>query len=366
VTVVGGPLLTVRGLVVERGGSTILDVPALEVATGETLALIGPNGAGKSTLLLALAALERPTHGQVLLRGEPVHRDGMVGYRRRNAVVFQEPLLFDTTVHENVCSGLKIRGIPAAERERRAARSLERFRIAHLAERSARTLSGGEAQRTSLARALALEPEILFLDEPFAALDPPSRESLIADLARTLHGTGTTTVLVTHDRGEAIRLADRLAIVEGGRVRQVGTVREVLERPADQVVAAFVGVENILPGRVESVEAALLSVSCGPGLLAARGPFAAGTNVALCIRPERVVLGRAAPDVASATPDVNSLSGSVVRIEQLGPLLRVSLDVGFPLVAFVPPTTAEGLSLAVGLPVAASIDPAAVHLLARL
>jgi tungstate transport system ATP-binding protein len=291
-----------------------------------------------------------------------VYRGGALGYRRRNAVVFQEPLLFDTTVFGNVAAGLEIRGVPAPERARRAARSLERFRIAHLAGRSARTLSGGEAQRASLARAMALEPEILFLDEPFAALDPPAREALIVDLAGTLRETATTTVLVTHDRGEAVRLADRIAVLEDGRVLQIGPVREVLECPADEAVAGFLGVENILPGTVAAAEGPLVRVACGPAtLVAARRPFAAGARVAVCIRPERVVLER----TTTAETGANALPGRVTRLEVLGPLVRVTLDVGFPLIAFAPPPRVAELGLAEGAPVVASVNPEAVHLVTR-
>ena len=212
------PILEVRGLRVRKGGADLLDIPALAVAAGETLSLIGPNGAGKSTLLLALSGIEQPAAGELRFRGERVPSGAAsLAYRRRIAMVFQEPLLFDTTVFENVASGLRLRGVAKGEIGRRVGESLERFRIGHLADRSARTLSGGEAQRTSLARAMAVAPEILLLDEPFAALDPQSREGLIEDLARTLRETGTTTVFVTHDRVEAQRLADRIAVLERGR-----------------------------------------------------------------------------------------------------------------------------------------------------
>ncbi|HTZ40752.1 MAG TPA: ATP-binding cassette domain-containing protein, partial [Syntrophales bacterium] len=198
-------ILEAKNLKVIRGGSLLVDVPGMEITEGETLSLIGPNGAGKTTLLQALSYLMKPSTGEVLFRGQAVGaQQGVLEYRRRLAMVFQEPLLFDTTVFGNVASGLKIRGIGGPEARRIVESQLDRFGIAHLQDRSARTLSGGEAQRTSLARAFAISPEILFLDEPFAALDPPTREAIVADLERVLAETKTTTVMATHDRNEAL------------------------------------------------------------------------------------------------------------------------------------------------------------------
>jgi tungstate transport system ATP-binding protein len=235
------PLVEVRGLVVRRGRRVILELPELAVRRGELLAVIGPNGAGKSTLATVLALLERPSEGELWFDGKPVdwRRDGL-GTRRRLAMVFQEPLLFDTSVFENVATGLRLRGVHGPEVRSRAELWLERLNIAHLAPRAARTLSGGEAQRTSLARALVLDPELLLLDEPFGALDPPTRGDLIADLLPLLRRQATTTLLVTHDHDEAIELGDRLAVLLGGRLAQLDRPEHILEQPADPAVAAFV------------------------------------------------------------------------------------------------------------------------------
>ena len=209
-----GILLKVQDLLVRRGGATVLDIPALDLFQGQVLSLIGPNGAGKSTLMLTLAGLLKPSRGTIFFREERI-ADGGFAYRRHIAMVFQEPLLFDATVFENVATGLKIRGIGRSEIDRTVPLYLERFGIGHLTKRSARKLSGGEAQRTSLARAFVTKPEIIFLDEPFSALDPPTREALTGDLERILRETHTTAVASTHDQSEALRLADRLAVVHG-------------------------------------------------------------------------------------------------------------------------------------------------------
>lgn len=235
------PLVEVRGLLVRRGKHIVLDVPHLMIRAGEILTVIGPNGAGKSTLASALALLERPAAGEIVLGDTTIEwKRGLLAMRRRVAMVFQEPLLLDMTVADNVATGLRLRGVPRLERESRVAEWLGRLGIAHLASRSSRALSGGEAQRTSLARALVLEPDLLVLDEPFSALDPPTREALAVDLVPLLRERRTTTVLVTHDRDEAFGIGDRVAIILDGRIAQLDTPEAVLARPATDAIARFV------------------------------------------------------------------------------------------------------------------------------
>lgn len=183
-------MIVAENLVLRLGNQEIFRVDKLALARGEVLALVGPNGAGKTSLLLTLALLQKPTAGTVRFDGETANRHNLLALRRRLAVVFQEPLLLDTTVWGNVTTALRIRGVPRREANARAQKWLERFGIAHLARRPARHLSGGEAQRTSLARAFALEPEVLFLDEPFAALDLPTRNALLGELGRSFEGSG--------------------------------------------------------------------------------------------------------------------------------------------------------------------------------
>lgn len=357
------PLLEVRGLRVERGGTAILGIPSLSLASGSVLALIGPNGAGKSTLLVHLAGLETPTAGEVLCHGRAITLD-ILGYRRRLAMVFQDSLLFDTTVERNVAAGLAYRGLGGEERERRVAAALERFRIVHLRRRSARTLSGGEAQRTSLARAFALEPEVVFLDEPFASLDPPTREALLADLEATLRETGTTAVLATHDRLEALRLADRLAVMREGAIVQEGTPVEVMHRPADEFVASFVGMETLLEGRVVGIARGASRIRVGTAEVTAAAELPAGSRVLLGIRPEQVILTAGA--VAGRSSARNALPGTVTRIIPLQAHHRILLDCGFPLSSWVTTGALEDLDLGEGSPVTASFKATAVHVLRRL
>lgn len=356
-----GAKLALRDVAVNRGRRRVLDVPALEVLRGELLALVGPNGAGKSTLVQVAALLERPANGEVLFDGERVGRN-VLPYRRRMAVVFQEPLLLDTSVENNVKAGLSLRGVSRAEQRRRAGIWLERFGIAHLARRSARTLSGGEAQRTSLARALVLEPEVLILDEPFAALDAPTRAALIDDLDDILGASRITTVFVTHDRSEALRLGDRVAVLMEGRVRQAGTPSEVFAAPADEDVATFVGVETIAPGRVRAIADGIAVVDVSGRAIEADAIGQAGDEVLVCLRPEDIILARPAED-ALPTSARNKLAATVRRITPAGPHASVSLDAGFPIVALITKQSLEDLGLAPGASVTASFKATAVHLI---
>jgi tungstate transport system ATP-binding protein len=254
--------LRIRDLEITRGSRRVLEVDDLAVREGETLAVVGPNGAGKSTLILAVAGLLRPTRGSLAFRGSPV-TPGDLAYRRRIGLVLPAPLLLSTDVRANVAAGLRFRGIPAAEAGRRADVWLERLGIAHLARRPAAQLSSGEAQRASLARAFVLEPDLLLLDEPFASVDSTTRVALVDDFARLRAGTAGTCILVTHDLDEAVRLGDRLAVLLDGRIRQCDTPDRVLTDPADADVAAFVGLEARIRGRVVAAADGLVVLDVG-------------------------------------------------------------------------------------------------------
>ena len=278
-------------------------------------------------------------------------------------MVFQEPLLFDTTVFENVASGLKIRGMKGQDVQRIAMEQLDRFGIGHLSRRSARKISGGEAQRTSLARAFALQPEILLLDEPFASLDPPTRESLIEDLEGILRQTKTTTLFATHDRQDALRLSDRIAIMNNGKILQIGSPEEVMYHPVNEFVASFVGVETILTGFVTRMGGGTFAASVSGKEIEAVGVVQLGEEVVLCIRPEDVVLS--VPPPKELTSARNIFPGRVEKIISLGLYQKVQLDCGFPLVAYVTHHSTENLSLGEGKEILASFKATAIHVIRR-
>ena len=359
--------MTLRDIVVRRDRRTVLDIPSLDIERGRTLAVIGPNGAGKTTLVMQLALLERPDEGQVIFEGAPVWRGGMLGgreleLRRRMAVVFQEPLLLDRSVISNVEAGLRLRGVARGERRERAERWLARFGVVALARANARSLSGGESQRVSLARAFALEPEVLLLDEPFSALDQPTRQALIDDLAAVLAETHLTTVLVTHDHDEAARLGDQVAVLMHGRIVQRGVPSEVFGAPANEVVAAFVGVETILEGTVIGRDEGLVLLAVGPHVVEAIDARSFDAAL-LCLRPEDISIARAGERVPGSAR--NQLPGRVRRVVAAGADARVEVDCGVPLTARITRRSVEDLNLDVGTEVIASFKATAVHLIPK-
>ncbi len=359
------PIAELRDVQVAYQGHVVLEVPHLALETGGTLTVMGPNGSGKSTLLRVLALLERPTRGRVLHNGQMASNSGeALRHRRRLALTMQQPLLRNASTWENVATGLRFRRVPRAETRRRVDTWMERLGIAHLARRNALSLSGGEAQRASLARALVLKPDLLLLDEPFAALDPPTRLSLMDDLGQILHQVRTSTLFVTHDRTEAQILGDRLAVMIGGQLRQVDKTEAVFSAPSSEEVAVFVGVENILTGRVSQHSGSLATVEVAKGKVRVVGEYAVGDVLVMGIPPEAVVLEPLSRQDA-LTSALNRLPGTVFRITPLGALARVVVDCGFPLVSLITRESALNLALSPGTPVLASVKATAVHVIRR-
>ena len=358
-------ILEVHDLLVERGNRPILNVASLAIEEGETLAIIGPNGDGKSTLLLTLSRLLPPTRGEISFRGQSLAAQKALAYRRRIALVLQEPLLLDVTVFENVAAGLRFRHLPKGEKERRTLHWLCALGIEHLRQRRPRTLSGGEAQRVSLARAFALQPELLLLDEPFSALDAPTRTRLLQDLQNLLAETEITTIFVTHDLNEALQLGDRVAVLLNGRLRQCAPPQQVFSAPADEEVAAFVGMDTVIAGQVIASQAGQVIVQANGLHLEAVGDFATGKQVLFCLRPEDVTLwpkDHAHPSISSAR---NRLSGRIARLMPNGPLVRVIVDCGFPLTALITRASMIEMGLSENQAVTATFKASAAHLIPR-
>jgi tungstate transport system ATP-binding protein len=353
-------LLTLRDVTVYHGEQVALQGASLEVYMGDVLALIGPNGAGKSTLLRVMGMLQRPDKGTVLFRGQDALNGNPLELRRRIATVFQEPLLLNATVYQNAALGLKLRGVASPEIDRRLGPWLERLGIGHLTARFARTLSGGEAQRTSLARALVLEPELLLLDEPFSALDPGSREDLLRDFQGIVKEMGITTAFVTHDRHEAFALANRVGVLNEGDLLQLGSRENVFLCPETEAVAEIVGIENRLAGVVETSDGDYVTIKINDGRVHAKGRFSAGTKVVACIRAEEVSLSLAHCEAN----DLNRLTGKVIAVSPGMTHHRISLDCrGFSLIALVDRKESFDLNLSEGDEMTAVFGPAVVHVI---
>ena len=313
-----------RGLRVVARGRQLLAVDFLEVADGETVAVLGSNGAGKSTLLRALARLEpAATCDELLVDGEPVPPTQL---RTAVAAVLQRPVLQRASVLDNAAAGLRLRGMRRARARLLARPWLDALGIAHLADRHARTLSGGEVQRVAIARALAVRSRVLLLDEPFTGLDATTRADLIADLRTALDQSTAAVLLVTHDRDEAAALAHRTALLLRGRIRQVGATADVLDSPADLECARLLGYTTHLPSELT------------------------GHDVLLVARPERCRL--VVPGGAPARHGV-VVAGTLRRVVPLGGTTRVDVDTAAGPIAVL--TTTE-VTTAPGDPVCVAVD----------
>jgi len=356
-------LFEIKNLFIRRETHTVLSVEELTIQPSEVLAVIGPNGAGKSTLLLTIASLLQPSAGQILFHGQPLEKENSLTYRRRIGLVLQEPLLLDISVADNVASGLRFRGLPKAEIEARVTTWMTRLGIADLRKRAAHNLSGGEAQRVSLARAFALNPELLLLDEPFSALDAPTRARLLDDLQSLLAETKLTTVFITHDLNEALLLGDRVAVLLNGQLRQIGTPEQVFAMPADSEVASFVGVETIIPGVVTGSSEGQVIVEAKSMHLEAVGELQPGRSVLFCLRPEDITLWKR--ESAPKSSARNRLHGRIRKLTPQGPLVRVEVDCGFSVMALITRASAQEMQLKDGMDVTASFKATAVHLIPR-
>lgn len=357
-------LVSLRDIQHHYGRRRVLDVESLEVEEGEILAVVGPNGSGKSTLLRLINLLEFPTKGEIAFwdgyRLSDMGRREKRQMARQMAMIFQEPLLFKRSVRANIAYGLKIRKINKAERERRVEEMLERLGLLDLADRDAMTLSGGEAQKVTLARAMALRPRLLLMDEPLASLDVPSRKALREDISRLVGEMGVTAVYVSHDYHEVLEIADRLAVLIEGRLLQVGKPSQVFGRPAGEEVAEFLGAENLLDGEVVRCREGMAGIRVGSVELEALCELPPGAGAKVLIHPEEVTILTAAADTGSAR---NRLPASITGITVLGALVKVSLDCGFPLTAYITRASREEMGLEVGVRVTAAVKATSIHVM---
>ncbi len=283
--------LDVRQAAKDFGSGPVLDGVDLAVGQGEFVSLLGPSGCGKTTLLRIVAGLAPADSGSVTLDGRELSR--LPPHKRDVGVVFQSYALFPhLTVAENIAFGLKAKGAPAAEIAPTVARFLDLVHMAAFADRSVKALSGGQQQRVAVARALAVRPKLLLLDEPFSALDRKLRETMQIELRRLLRELGTTAIFVTHDQDEALIMSDRIAVMNRGRIEQYDTPDTIYRRPATAFALEFVGLSTRIPGKVSGFDpAGWVTVDTAHGPLLGKGKFQPGADVLVGVRPERMAFG---------------------------------------------------------------------------
>jgi putrescine transport system ATP-binding protein len=326
-------LLRIDAVVKKFGGFRAVDRLSLDIRAGEFFALLGPSGCGKTTLLRMLAGFETPDEGRILLDGRDIAR--VLPHQRPVNMMFQNYALFPhLTVRDNIAFGLKRAGMARPDIDTRVAELVALLKLEGLERRKPDQLSGGQKQRVALARSLARRPQVLLLDEPLAALDKKLRESTQLELMEVQRRLGMTFIIVTHDQEEAMTVADRIGVMDSGRLEQVATPRELYEAPASRWIAEFVGDVNLFEGQVESREASRLAISTrDAGTIFVADPRQPITKTVVCvaIRPEKIKLSRRgpAPDGAG-TNAINRLEGVVTDVSYLGGITtyKVKLDSG--------------------------------------
>jgi len=315
------PEIRLAGVTKRFGDVVAVDAIDLEIGAGEFFSLLGPSGCGKTTTLRMLGGFDLPTAGRIELRGRDVTQ--APPDKRPVNMVFQSYALFPhLDVAGNIAFGLKRRGVDGPEIRRRTGEILEKVHLAGYEKRRTHELSGGQQQRVALARALVNEPQVLLLDEPLGALDLKLRKRLQVELKRIQMDVGITFVYVTHDQEEALTMSDRIAVMHGGRIEQVGVPEDLYDRPASPFVADFIGTTNLLSGTVEAVDGAMARLRLGSGetcLVAANGQRA-GAQVQVSLRPEAIEIAAstAVPGAATPSPDAAAAPGALAAtIEQV-------------------------------------------------
>jgi putative spermidine/putrescine transport system ATP-binding protein len=316
-----GAAITLTKLTKRYGEATAVDAIDLEGRPGEFLTLLGPSGSGKTTTLNMIAGFVDVTEGEILVDGKPVY--SLPPHKRNMGMVFQHYALFPhMSVGDNVAYPLRQRRLPKLERGRLVSEALEKVGLSHLSHRMPRQLSGGQQQRVALARAIVYSPRVLLMDEPLGALDKKLRDSLQLEIKRIHSELGTTFVYVTHDQDEALVLSDRIAVFNEGRIEQVGTARDLYERPSTIFVAQFVGESSLFHGTAFNDATGTGIVRGGIVLQAARGEVRAGQPATLVVRPERI---RMLP-ISEPGPVVNPVRGRILQEIYLGSSRKLEIE----------------------------------------
>ncbi len=344
-------------------GTNIIKNIMLEINRGDVFALIGPTGSGKTTLLKALDLLEIPSAGNIYFDGTDVTHSGRLRQqaRRRMSFVQQKPALFTMTVYDNVAYGLRLRHEKKRIIMQKVENALELIGMADYRYRQAKTLSGGETQRVAIARSLVTEPEVLFLDEPTANLDPVSVSKVEEILTHIIKERMTTVVMTTHNMSQGQRLAARIGVLINGELLQIGKPNEIFCSPSSTEVAEFIGIENILHGTVIHRDNNHATIAVNGEKIEALWDGEVNDNVFIMIRPEDITFTLARGKSSAR----NVFEGKITRINFIGTLVRIEVDCGFPLLGVLTVRSSQELEFDVGKTVFASFKVTALHVIKR-
>ncbi len=335
----------------------------LKVDKSEIFALIGPTGAGKTTLIRILDLLEQPYSGRLFFDGVDVtsHRVEQLDARRRMSYVQQMPLVFTMNVYDNIACGLRWRHVKSAVVKRKTEEALELVGMTNYRHRPAKTLSGGETQRVAIARSIVTEPEVLFLDEPTANMDPVSTAKIEEVLSHVINERKITIIMTTHNMLQGQRMASRLGVLIDGELLQTGSVNDIFNQPQNKKVAEFVGVENIVEGVVEEKDNELVRIAINGKKIYAISDFAVGEAVYALIRPEIIVFSLSG-EAGSAR---NVFKCTVTKINTVGSTVRIEVACGFPLLGVITTQAAQDLNISIGKDIYASFKATAIHVIKR-
>ncbi|PWR69661.1 ABC transporter ATP-binding protein [Methanospirillum lacunae] len=345
------------------GDRLILDNISVEIPSGKIFTIIGPSGQGKTTLMRLINLLDTPSSGQIIFNGTSLeHIKNITEIRRQMGMVFQTPIAFNETVYANLAMGLKFRGVSKDEIKKRVEEKINEIGLSGYEHRKARTLSGGEMQRVSLARVMITNPDLLLLDEPTANLDPVSTAK-IEELIRYYNRTcGTTVIMSSHDLYQGQRLADIIAVMMGGRFVQSGETNQVFSEPCSADVARFIGIRNILPGVATQLENGLIQIDLG-GIIIYAVSSMTEKEVMVAIRPEEITVHTNESGKTSAR---NVLTGIITEIEPYGIINHVLVSCnGIILASQVTLQSVREMNLRPGLEVQLSFKAPSVHLMSQ-
>ncbi len=345
-----------------------LDIEYLHAEKNKILTIIGPNGSGKSTLLRMINLLEKPDEGKIYFNGKEITngKTDKSKIRKKMSVVFQEPLLFSSSVYSNIIMGLKMRNIRPSTAKDSIDYFVSKLKIGELLGRSVKNLSGGEKQRISLARALVLDPELLLMDEPLTNIDQRSRENLRHDIFEVMKEFGKSIIYVTHDRNEAMIVADDIAVLNDGKIEQFAKKEVIFRKPKNEFIAKFVGVETFVKGEILSIKGNVCRVKVSNAgaelVIFVAGEGEKGEKVIMAIRPEDVTLydSQVSNEKSSA---MNKFTGRIIDISDIGIFKKIEIDCGFNLNSFVTENSVSRMKLVPGKVISAGIKASSIHML---